>query len=458
MRRNYDPDKCTIFDKLGMLIGPEAGLGVYILLSTYLLYYYTNVIGLSVGIVGSLILIAKVFDGITDIIFGLILDRTRSKLGACRAWTLRICLPYAIVTVLLFTVPEGSGAWPYVYVFLVYILMVSVCYTVGDLSENTLPTYITRNQKHRSTLYMCKGLGAAVTAFVVANYTMVWVGMLGGDKAAWVKLAGIIALVGLATKLIMFFFTTERVDIDKITGGARVSVKQAFAALAKNKYWLFSTLILCMGSCIQAGTASTASYYAQYVLGDIRLVGPVLSAFLIPPFFGFILSGVLMQKLNRKTIVIAAVAIGLVGSTLSLIGGSSSRFLLLFGLGCRGLAYSMIIVTVNAMAADTVEYGHWKTGVRTQGVLMSGKGLGDKISVGVLTAIVGWVMAAGGFNGTMAVQPASAIAAISGLFLYTPFVLFALSAVFVSFYHLDKEYPAIMRELAEREAKLGEVS
>lgn len=454
IKNKNDANSYAVTDIIGMLIGPEAGLAVYILISTYLLYFYTNVIGLNVAVCSTLILVSKVFDGVSDAIFGFILDRTRSQLGACRSWTLRVCIPYAIMTILLFTVPGNEGIAPYVYVFLTYNIMVSICYTIGDLSENTLPTYITRNAKGRGLLYTCKGLSAGITAYIVSNYTMVWVSMLGQDKKAWIKLAAIVALVSIITKCLMVALTKERVHMEEITEGTP-TVKEILKAMVQNKYWIIVTIMLCAGASIQTGTASLASYYAQYVLGNPVLTGTILSAFLLPPILGFLIAGLLMQRFNKKPLVIAAVVIGFVGSALSVVFGSDNLNMLLAGLAARGFAYSIIMGVCNTMAADTVEYGHWKTGVRSQGVLMSGKGLGDKLASGLVTGIIGWIMGAAGYDGTLAVQPESAVKAINALFLYIPFILLIIIVICLCFYNLDKLYPKIMKELEEREAKLN---
>lgn len=241
--------------------------------------------------------------------------------------------------------------------------------------------------------------------------------------------------------------------MEEITHGERPDVKTILKAVIHNKYWIMVTIMLCAGSAIQTGTASVASYYAQYVLGDPSLVGTLLSAFLLPPIAGFLLAGILMQKFSRKPVLVAAVIIGMAGALISIISNGSFTAMLA-GLACRGFGYSMIMGVGNSMASDTVEYGHWKTGVRTQGVLMSGKGLGDKLSVGLLTGIIGWVMGAAGYDGTLAVQPASAVSAINGLFLYTPVILLIIIAVFLYFYDLDKHYPKIMKELEQRERGL----
>ncbi|HJD47578.1 MAG TPA: MFS transporter [Candidatus Mediterraneibacter norfolkensis] len=267
------------------------------------------------------------------------------------------------------------------------------------------------------------------------------------------KLAVIVGIVSIITKVIMVACTKERVIMEEITHGERPDVKTILKAVIHNKYWIMVTIMLCAGSAIQTGTASVASYYAQYVLGDPSLVGTLLSAFLLPPIAGFLLAGILMQKFSRKPVLVAAVIIGMAGALISIISNGSFTAMLA-GLACRGFGYSMIMGVGNSMASDTVEYGHWKTGVRTQGVLMSGKGLGDKLSVGLLTGIIGWVMGAAGYDGTLAVQPASAVSAINGLFLYTPVILLIIIAVFLYFYDLDKHYPKIMKELEQRERGL----
>lgn len=442
-------------DVLGMFVGAESSLGTYILVSTFLLYYYTNIIGLNVAVCSSLIFVSKIFDGVSDMIFGFIIDNTKSKWGACRSWILKVAVPFAVMLLVVFLIPVSDGSpttAQYVYVFVSYTLLISVCYTIRDISENTLPTFITRNAKGRGMLYAAKGMGAGITAFIVSNYTMVWVQMLGGDRGAWIKLSMIIGVVGICTNLFLVALTEERVVMEKISGEAKISISQIIKAISQNKYWFIVMLILCAGSCVQAGTASIASYYAQYVLNDPMLVGKLLSAFLLPPIAGFFLAGLLLQKVARKPLIVSAVILGLLGTTISAVAHGGIGMLQM-GLALRGLAYSLIMGVANTMTADTVEYGQWKTGVRSQGVLMSAKGLGDKIATGLLTAVIGWIMGAAGYDGTLAVQPESAVASINGLFLYIPYVLFILAGILIIFYDLDKKYDGIMKDLAEREAR-----
>ena len=118
MSDNANGTKVLLREKIGIFLGAESGIAPYIIVSMYLMYFYSNVVGLNVGIVGSIILVSKLFDGISDIFFGNLVDKTKSRFGSCRAWLLRSVLPVALSFVLLFLVPSTEGIAQYVYVFI----------------------------------------------------------------------------------------------------------------------------------------------------------------------------------------------------------------------------------------------------------------------------------------------------------------------------------------------------
>ena len=187
--------KVVFREKAGLFIGSEASIVLYIVVSAYLMYYYSNVVGLDIGIVGTIIMVSKVFDGISDIIFGRIIDKTKSKWGACRAWLLWDLIPLAVSFILLFTIPGSDGIAPYIYVFFSYNFYVTICYTIQQAAAMSLPTFMSRDKNEIGTMFTCIYLGISVFAFISSTYTMTWVGMLGGDRAAWLKLACILACI-----------------------------------------------------------------------------------------------------------------------------------------------------------------------------------------------------------------------------------------------------------------------
>ena len=216
-----------------------------------------------------------------------------------------------------------------------------------------------------------------------------------------------------------------------------------------NKYWIISTIVVSVGTCIQVSMGATTTYFAQYILGDVGLTGTLIASFMIPPIIAYMIVGPLMKKYTRRGLVLVLVAIGLVGQLLILLAGTNIPMIMV-GMGLKGSAYAPIILISSAMLSDSIEYGHWKTGIRAQAVIMSAKGIGEKLSAGLVSAVIGWVMAYAGYDGMAAVQVESANNAISGLFCVLPFVFLVIIGVTINFYKLDKEYPQIMKELNAR--------
>lgn len=441
--------------KAGLFIGSEASIVLYIVVSAYLMYYYSNVVGLNIGIVGVIIMISKVFDGISDIIFGRIIDKTKSKWGACRAWLLWDAVPLAVAFVLLFTIPGAEGISPYVYVFFSYNLFVSVCYTIQQAANMALPTFMSRDKNVIGVLFTCIYLGISVFAFLSSTFTMTWVELLGGGKPAWLKLACILAALSIITQLIMVFTTKETVNLQELTHDKKTSLGETLKCIITNKYWIMATIIVSVGTCIQVSTMSTATYFAQYILNNVGLTGVIIAGFSLPPICAYLVVGPLLKKYSRRGIALTLVVIGLVGQTLVFFSGTSLP-LIVIGMALKGIAYAPLILLSSAMLSDSIEYGHWRTGVRAQAVLMSAKGIGEKIATGLVSGFIGWFMAYRGFNGMTEVQTASALGSISGLVRVMPFIFFIIIGLVASRYTLDKDLPRIMNDLKENKfAKQG---
>lgn len=438
--------KVVFREKAGLFIGSEASIVLYIVVSAYLMYYYSNVVGLDIGIVGTIIMVSKVFDGISDIIFGRIIDKTKSKWGACRAWLLWDLIPLAVSFILLFTIPGSDGIAPYIYVFFSYNFYVTICYTIQQAAAMSLPTFMSRDKNEIGTMFTCIYLGISVFAFISSTYTMTWVGMLGGDRAAWLKLACILACISVITQLIMVLATEERINLQELTKEKKVSLGITLKTIASNKYWIMATIIVSVGTCIQVNTMSTAAYFAQYILNDVGLTGVLIASFSLPPIAAYLVVGPLLKKYSRRKLAITLVAIGLVGQVIVLSAGTAIP-LLVAGMALRGIAYAPLILISSAMLSDSIEYGHWKTGVRSQAVLMSAKGIGEKLATGLVSGMIGLIMGRAGFDGMLESQSASALAAISGVVRIMPFVFFAIIGITACFYKLDKELPQIMKEL-----------
>ena len=146
---------------------------IYSAMSSFLLFYYTDYVHVSAGVIGTIMLLSRVFDGITDLIMGIIVDRTKSRFGKCRPWILRMAIPFALAGILLFTVPSGLGnTAKFAYIFITYNLVSSVIYTAINVPYATLNSLITQDQYERSVLSIFRMILATTGTLIITNLTL----------------------------------------------------------------------------------------------------------------------------------------------------------------------------------------------------------------------------------------------------------------------------------------------
>ncbi|HHV12495.1 MAG TPA: hypothetical protein GXX75_19655 [Clostridiales bacterium] len=449
-------EKILFREKLGMLLGGMGGVPLFAIITAFLVYFYTNVMGIDAGAIGVIILVSKIFDGISDIVFGNMIDKTRSKLGVCRPWVFRIAIFVAVAIISLFTVPRIGNVGQLVYVFISYNISQTIIYTILLVTLTSLPTYMTRDSVQRSSLFVWSFIGQGVMTAIVSSVTLQIVNSIGGDQRAWI-LAGIVyAAIGVVCILSTGFLCKERVNPDELTKeGQKVPFIKVLKSILVNKYWMQVLLIVVFGAGVFAASSMMATYYSQYVLGDVNLAGMLNAAYTVPLIvIGFLLMP-LVQRFQKRTIILTGVLIQLFGCILAIIFPAVFPVLLAatvmksVGQGCGATMYL-------PMLSDAIEYGHWKTGIRSQAALMGANGAGQKVGQGLISAVLGGIMSFAGFSGVAATQSTSALSSISALFLYIPLAFTLLELLVIGIYDLDKRYPQIMEELLKREAAATE--
>ncbi len=181
--------KISMREKISYGLG-DTSCNIIVGLTTSLLsFFYTDYIGVSIGTVGLIILISRFFDGISDVIMGLIVDRTHSKYGKARPWVLWSSVPYAIGCVLLFTVPAGSDMVKAVYIFITYNFIQTVCYTALNLPYSSLAALMTRNQYERGSINAIRMALSPFGRILATAVTLPLVNLLGNDQKAWIMAA-----------------------------------------------------------------------------------------------------------------------------------------------------------------------------------------------------------------------------------------------------------------------------
>ena len=442
-------EKITVKERLAYGCGDFSSNIMYSAMAAFLMFYYTDYIGVSAAVVGSIMLFSRIFDGISDLIMGVIIDRTKSPFGKARIWILRLVIPYAIGTVLLFSVPAGwSEMAKYIYIFFSYNIAFTVLFTGINLPYATLTALMTQDQYERSVLSIFRMILATCGTLFIKTCTFPVVKFFGDNARAWTYTFVVFGALEIITFMITFLFTRERVNTSE-DKRMSVPISLGFKALVKNKYWFMATLNLVLIFIAQGVNGSSEVYYAKEVLGNGNLVGTFSVALQVTQIVCMFFIAGFVKKFGKRNVLMTGAAIMIVGYGIMGIGAESLP-VLIAGCMLRGVGNAGISACMFAMVTDTIEYGEWKTGIRTEGLINSAASFGQKIGNGLSNVVMGAILAAGGYVGTAATQTASAISAIKVSYIYVPIVLTVAQIIVLAFYHLDKEYDTILENIKKR--------
>ncbi len=429
----------------------DFGLNVmFTLFSSYVLYFYTDVVGMNAAIIGSVILASKIFDGVSDLFAGHWVDTHRGKRGHCIPALMKWSIPLVITSVLVFLVPDTSIAVRVLFVFVTYNLFNTVTYTVVGLAHTTLPSYVTDDPVSRSQMMIYKMLFAAITQTIMANIILPMVSFFGGEKTqmAWVKTSLLLGAIGLIPLFLNAFLLKETVENETQPENILQGIKAAF----KNKYWLM-TVGIQLGCSIQMMfNLSISVYYLSNVVGNMGLMGLFVAFCNLPGIVIMIGLPLVIQKFSKRNLCILGVSLCLIGQIVFCFAPADNIPVLMGTALIRGIGFSFTMGLINAMTADTIEYGEWKNGVRVQGVLFSAKGICDKLGQGLLTSAFGFFLTKIGYDGLAEVQTATAVSGIDMFFKYVPIAVFVMQMLMLAAYRLDREFPVITKELEDRRA------
>ena len=444
--------RISMKEKIAYGLGDTSCNIVVGLTTSLLTFFYTDYIGVSVGMVGLIILISRFFDGGSDVVMGLIVDRTKSKYGKARPWVLWASIPYAIGCVLLFTVPPASSMVQAVYIFITYNFIQTVCYTALNLPYSSLAALMTRNQYERGSINAIRMALSPFGRILATAVTLPLVKLLGNDQRAWILAAAIYGAIALALLLFCFFNTKERVQLTADQADTKVPIGTSLKALFKNKYWALGLLLWAMLSVYMTLSGTSLSYYSKWILGNSLLTSPLYIAEQVPCIVLTFFIPLALKKISKRNLALAGAVICIVGQIGLIFDDGSFTFAMVSSI-CRGIGQAPLMGVVFSFIADSVEYGQYKTHLRLEGLIYSAASVGSKLGGGLMSAAFGWILAGAGYDGLLTVQSETTIRTISALFVWGPIIVWGVTAVILLFHHLEKEYPSIMQELAEREAR-----
>ena len=330
---------------------------IYSAMSSFLLFYYTDYVHVSAGVIGTIMLLSRVFDGITDLIMGIIVDRTKSRFGKCRPWILRMAIPFALAGILLFTVPSGLGnTAKLAYIFITYNLVSSVIYTAINVPYATLNSLITQDQYERSVLSIFRMILATTGTLIITNLTLPLVEFFGNNLSAWTKTFGVFGILAVIVFMITFTGTKERVVPAKDTKQEKVPFVKGIRLLFQNKYWMMITITLVFIFINYSLNGGAAVYYAKNILHNSDMVGTMnLVANLVQIGVMFFTAFIIKKIGKRNMLIVGAVIYGLGFAMFGFVGTNMTGIIIacvLKGVGNAGISSCMF-----AIVSDTIEYG-----------------------------------------------------------------------------------------------------
>lgn len=436
----------------------------FTMVNMYLAYFYTDVFGLSAAAVATLLLVAKVWDGINDPMMGAIMDKTYTKVGGYRTYIIAGAIALVVFTILTFSVPNFGSTTKLVYAYVTYIGL-GMAYTVMNVPFNALPSRMTDTPKRLNQLFASSMWAGALGSTVLGMCTMPLIMLLGKgvQEAGYQKTAIGYAVVSLPLVLLMVHLCKENPNIAKAKAIADAQNKDKGTSFVgflksifsnKNLLCVYAYMFCAMFS--QIGRACTAFYYYMFCVGNMALasvlmsIGSLVSLVLIP----FIPT--MIAKFGKKKVVIVSQIIQIVGLVMMFAGPYTNIPYtivanLIYGLGG---GYSACVGSMIVDALDNYEY---QTGVRNDGVAFAFNGLMTKISSAVAGSVGLMVMAAFGYtNG--ADLTARALTGINVGVNIVPLVAAAVAIVPMLIFDLNEtKMEKVRAELKERrEALLNE--
>ncbi len=419
------------------------------MVSSFFSFYLTDVMYLPAHMVGIIIGVSAVIDGVTDFIMGVIEDNTSSRWGKARGWVLFFAAPLALSMFLLFCVPASvSLTGKIVYVIIIYTLY-CLAYTIVHLPLITLNALTSADSSERALLSTISMFFSMGTGMVVSNLLVPLVTAFGGGSDGYRNTALLFSLFGLICLFLSVGLTRE---IPVPVSGEKFSIRELFIqlkALFSNKYWWLMNLCAVFNSFGFMIINNIQTYYCRYVVGDLSRIGILFSCATLSQMVAMPLAAPLIVRFGKKKTAICGGLLSLLGYAV-ILADTSSFLLLCVGNVIRGVFFAPVNACETAFFADTVEYGEWKTGFRQEGLVFSVKSTLNKMVGSLITAGLGLALSLSGYAGELAVQPDSAVATIKYLFIFGPIIAYTLCVISLCFFRLDKKMPAIRAELEKR--------
>lgn len=411
---------------------------IYGFVATYLALFYTDELGIAAASASLLFLIVRVVDALFDPVMGMLVDRTSSRWGRFRPYLLFTPPVLGLLTVLAFSVPKLDGSATLALAYVSYLLW-GLSFSAMDVPYWSMSAALTVDASERTSLVMVPRTLASIGFIGVNIVTLPLVAAL-----SWQAVSIVYAITAIILTWITFARVRERADY---VPSPRYGAREMLALFARNGPLLLLLLAMLLTEIAFTIRSIIPAYYLRYNFDAEALVPAFIGVFAITTVTGSLLSPAVAKLWGKRRAALAGLAVTTVTSVGSWLTGYESLTPMLVWIAITGLGYGVTNITLLSMLADTVEYGQWRTGRRTEGLVFSSNIFKTKVA-SALGASLGLALL--GVFGYVANtdQTRATLDGLHATMTIVPGVIGVLAAIPLIWYRLDeRRHAELVREL-----------
>ena len=435
-------------DRVGYMIGNVANDFTFIFASLYLQMFYTDVLGIKAGLVGTMFLLSRIIDAFTDTAMGRIADKTKAtKNGKFKPWLLRACGPVALASFLMYqtSLAGASMTVRIIYMFATYLFWGSICYTCINIPYGSMASLMSNEPDDRASLSTFRGVGSMIPQILVGVVVPMFLfeTLADGTKivkaSAYPAIALILAIAAAVCYIICYFMCTERVEITE--EGKSVSFKDTLKALAGNRALIGISLVFICYLGAQMLNQTINGYIFKDYFGDTMGLSVMNAAGFAPALILAPLAVPLTRKVGKKELGIIASAMGFVAFGALFLMRTTNMWLYTIINIVGLLGFGLFNLIIWAFVTDVIDDQEVRTGKREDGTIYAVCSFSRKLGQAIASALGGWSLGWIGYvEGSMTGQSVAVQNGIYNIATLVPMILYlAVGLCLIVIYPLSKK-------------------
>ncbi len=427
----------TFKEKIGYGLGDTASNFVWKSTMLFLAYFYTDVFGISAAAMGTIFLISRLLDAITDPLMGMIVDRTRTRYGQFRPYILWCAIPFGLIMAITFYTPDFSYQGRVAYAAVTYILL-TLAYTAVNVPYCSMPAALTSDPAERHSLQSWRFFMAALAALVVSGVALPLVKIIGKGNEA-IGYFGAMAILGALGTLCFFLCFALTKENHILNAGSHFNIKEDIKVLWKNTQWRIIMLFKIVGSASNTIRVGAMMYFVKYVVDHPELAPQFVFYGSLAAMVGSLLSAKLLGKYDRikscKITVLIYIILNII-----IFMTPNENIMMIFGLNMVFMLFFNLTNPLQwLMASDIVDYEEHRSGHRLDGLIFSTYLFSIKMGLAFGGALLGWSLHFAHYQPGAVIQDPSVSLMVKAIFCIFPSVFSALQIALLFIYKLDSK-------------------